>query len=58
MLENVDFIDVALVCVTVLCIVGLLVCHPSAETAAFLKEVTLMGFGGLGLKKTPTTLRV
>lgn len=58
MLENFDFLDVALVSITLLCICGLLFCHPIPDTALFLKETAGAGMVALGFKKAPSTIRV
>lgn len=58
MLEGMDFIDIALVVIIVLCLVGLLFVHPVPETAAYLKEVIGACFVGLGFKKVPQTVRI
>lgn len=58
MLENLDFLDVSLVGIIVLCIAGLLFCSPVPDTAVFLKETAGAGMVALGFKKVPSTIRM
>lgn len=56
-MKNIDFLDISISVITIMALAGLIWGHPSTELSGHLISVLWAGLVGLGLKKTPSTIK-